>query len=957
MEKHRILSREAQSLWGKLASDGSHYWLPLWLHLSDTGEIAKLLWDRWLPEHTKMDIAAGLGSDAGQSLDMRLDYARKIAAFMAAAHDIGKASPVFVSKAAKVGFSDIVDEITSKGLPVSAMNPVQARDFPHGLVGECILERQGLDRSFAVIVGGHHGKPPDSAMAISHVENFPSFTGIGAAPWEEVWKELLHLALDLSGLDRMPRGNISVPAQVLLSGFLIMADWLASGQEYFPLLSRDYSCSVVPSAEERAEAAWRNLHFPAGGDFADDCSWTELYSRRFQRTARPMQDDAVQVAVQAKDPGIFIIEAPMGEGKTEAALAVAEVMARRYGLSGVYFALPTQATSDGIFPRILEWIRALHPQDSRSVFLAHGKAGFNEDYAGIKLDSNLYDDEAGGGPWAQFRPEVIVNDWTCGRKKGLLADFVVGTIDQVLLAGLKSKHLALRHLGLANKVVILDECHAYDAYMNSYLDLVLSWLGAYHVPVVVLSATLPPHRRNELLQAYRSAWGSKQKKLYISRRAVQDTSRMESKDFLENKLPCTDAYPLISYTDGLLIKEDMPQPSGRKLNVRTEVMDGDSLVDRLAGLLSAGGCAGVIRNTVKEAQATAALLEEKFGTSCVRLLHSRFLACDRVRKEKELRDLLGPGERQRPEKLIVVGTQVMEQSLDVDFDVLFTDICPLDLLLQRMGRLHRHDRKTMRPFKLREAVCFIMGIEGVASFEQGSKAVYGTYLLLKTEAFLPHVIHMPEDIVQLVRQAYEQGYEQEMKDRLCAAGGSKDIHRICDEALTEYKGFLETKKNKAAVFQIRRPDKQKNSLIEWLAVSVKDDASGKRGEATVRDSADSLEVLVVVKKEDGRFYTVPWLSQYADVHIDGVADSVLAKEIAGCRVSLPGYFTAKWNIDKVIKVLEQLVLDNHLDEWYSSYWLDGELFLVLNESGEMQLLDKKVVYDERYGLSLKEQEG
>lgn len=386
------------------------------------------------------------------------------------------------------------------------------------------------------------------------------------------------------------------------------------------------------------------------------------------------------------------------------------------------------------------------------------------------------------------------------------------------------------------------------------------------------------------------------------------------------------------------------------------MLDEDVLVDRLLELLSEGGCVGIIRNTVKQAQETAVRLEKTFGTECVRLLHSQFLACDRVQKEKELRDLLGPGECQRPTKLIVVGTQVMEQSLDVDFDVLFTDICPMDLLLQRMGRLHRHARKTPRPFKLCKAVCFIMGVDGAASFAQGSTVVYGAYSLLKTKAFLPSVIHMPDDIVRLVRQAYEQGFEQEMKERLCTAS-SADIHRICDGALAEYNALLAAKEEKAKSFQIKRPDKQKKSLIEWLAVAVKDDASGKRGEATVRDSTNSLDVLVVVKKRDDCFYTVPWLSQYADVRIDSVADHALAKSIAGCRVSLPGYFTAKWNIDKVIKVLEQIVLDNQLVDWYSSYWLNGELFLVLDESGAMQLLDKVVIYDERYGLSIKDQEG
>ena len=152
-----------------------------------------------------------------------------------------------------------------------------------------------------------------------------------------------------------------------------------------------------------------------------------------------------------------------------------------------------------------------------------------------------------------------------------------------------------------------------------------------------------------------------------------------------------DSYPLISYTEGTEIKEVMPPSSGRRLDVRIETLEENCLVEKLTELLSEGGCAGILRNTVKQAQETAQILEKQFPGR-VRLLHSRFLACDRVRKEKELRELLGPGETQRPEKLIVVGTQVMEQSLDVDFDVMFTDICPMDLLLQRLGRLHRHDR-------------------------------------------------------------------------------------------------------------------------------------------------------------------------------------------------------------------------------------------------------------------------
>lgn len=207
--------------------------------------------------------------------------------------------------------------------------------------------------------------------------------------------------------------------------------------------------------------------------------------------------------------------------------------------------------------------------------MAHGKSGFNDVYTGIRLKSHLYDEEDDD----EKQADVVVNDWTQGRKKGLLADFVVGTIDHVLMGGLKMKHLALRHLGLVNKVIILDECHAYDAYMNQYLDLVLSWLGAYDVPVIVLSATLPPHRRQELLVAYQNR--KIEKKVDIATDPVSP-------------------YPLISYTDGKNIYHDLPEPSGRKRVVRLAQLDEDNLGETLSALLADGGCAGIICNTVKK---------------------------------------------------------------------------------------------------------------------------------------------------------------------------------------------------------------------------------------------------------------------------------------------------------------------------------------------------------------------
>ncbi|MDO4203749.1 MAG: CRISPR-associated helicase Cas3' [Selenomonadaceae bacterium] len=943
-EKNKVIhiSKKTKNLWGKLSKDTPDYWLPLWVHLFDTCEVAKLIWHNWVPKHTKHEIANGMEFASGKSIEEKLQYAGRVYAFLAAVHDIGKASPVFVIKAAKAGFPDIVDEIADSGLNVSVKKNGINNSFTHAIIGERILERAGLDCSYGVIIGGHHGKPADEAVLVERTDNYPDATGVGEEVWDSVHKELIGFGLQRAELESLPIGKVSLTAQVLLTGLLIMADWFASGTDYFPLLNRMRREISEEELNKRAEKAWDCLSLPCTEIFSSDCSMEELFQKRFGRPPRPLQECAVQKAAEVCNPGLFIIEAPMGEGKTEAALVAAEIIARRTGMGGIYFALPTQATSDGIFPRIIEWIEALRSGVSRTVFLAHGKSGFNKDYEGIKINSLLCDEENDD----LSRPSAIVNDWTAGRKKGMLADFVVGTVDHVLMAGLKMKHLAMRHLGLANKIVIIDECHAYDAYMSSYLDLVLSWLGAYHVPVILLSATLPAARRKSMLDAYGSAHRSKEKKENLLASLLRGKSVKNEKQNAEQE---TLKYPLISYTDGNTIFEAEPAASGRNLTVELRIIDTENLADNLRSLLSGGGCVGIIRNTVSEAQQTAQMLEEIFGAEHVYLLHSRFLSADRVRKEQIIRGKLGPGDKGRPSKMIVVGTQVMEQSLDVDFDVLFTDICPMDLLLQRMGRLHRHERES-RPVRMQKPVCYIMGIENDIYFAKGNTAVYGDYLLLKTRAFLKDTVNLPEDIPLLVSRVYDKRYDDLARGNLSKYAEQNTVDDIYLSAEKKYQELIAAKTGRAATFQIKKPNLKKGSMFGWLKARQEDDKSGKRAEATVRDASDSVQVVVVVKKNDGRYYTVPWLMEYPDKEITGVPSDRLAKAIAGCSVALPSLFAAPWNMNNTISALEKLILEDRLDQWYSSCWLDGELFLVLDEDLKTILLDKTLVYNEKYGL-------
>ena len=252
----------------------------------------------------------------------------------------------------------------------------------------------------------------------------------------------------------------------------------------------------------RVDRAWEKLALPFPWEAQPGIADPQEFAVRFGFAPNAVQRAVLEAVDTAAEPGILILEAQMGVGKTEAALAAAEIMASRFGLGGVFFGLPTQATANGIFPRLLGWADTQSEETlPQAIKLAHGMAELNECYLrlqgrGVQLEED-----------AQEEHQVQVHQWFRGNKQALLANFVIGTVDQLLLAALAQKHVMLRHLGLAGKVVIIDECHAYDTYMNCYLDRALEWLGWYKVPVILLSATLPARRRTELVEAYRQKKG------------------------------------------------------------------------------------------------------------------------------------------------------------------------------------------------------------------------------------------------------------------------------------------------------------------------------------------------------------------------------------------------------------------------------------------------------------------
>lgn len=947
------LSAAAMSVWAKhdRKTDGS---LPLYRHMADSGAVAGRLWDDWVPASTRRLISAGL---PGGESDGRI-----LVAWLAAGHDLGKATPAFSCQV-----PDLADAMTSAGLPMPAtLSSADRRRAPHSLASHVLIRKWLVDKhgwapavadAFAVIPGGHHGVPPSSNDLI-WLEDRSRLTGKTDA-WIKVHEELADYAAELSGArDRLPHWATTPPspqAQVLVTGIVILADWIASNHELFPYddvgdqtarIDRGLATLALPGP-------WRALAPPP----AD-----ELFTRRFDlpagATARPVQIAAYTVASTVSEPGLLIVEAPMGEGKTEAALAAAEVFAHRTGAGGCFVALPTMATSDAMFSRVLDWATRLPRHDGDdplSTYLAHGKSRFNEEFRGLMEASvrGVGVDECSESCSGTNDLAAMAHQWLFGRKKGVLADVVVGTIDQVLFGALKTRHLTLRHLALANKVVIIDEVHAVDTYMSVYLDRVVEWLGAYRIPTIVLSATLPSDRRRHLVESY-DRGSDTQPSTPIRRKTKWAKSPAETSppgspyDDLEGDI----GYPVITASSGASPVVHQVAASGRSVDVRIEpIADDDAaLLDALRTATADGGCAAIIRNTVGRAQQTKALLERHFPGE-VTLAHSRFLAVDRSRIEGALRSAFGRDAARRPQRHFVVGTQVLEQSLDVDFDLMVTDVAPLDLVLQRVGRLHRHLRPAgARPPALSIPRCLVTGVEDWSAQPilavEASRYVYGGSTLLRSSSVLASrlalggTVTLPDDIAPLVQSAYStalqppSGWEAEweLAEREATARRNDQVKRAEDFLLAE-------------------PPRRRKvlSIVGWIDRGAGEAEDSGRGRAQVRDTDDGIEV-IVVQRVDGELRMLPWLDEHGGRRLDsgtGISPQ-LARAAATCTVRLPPRLTSRWMIDRVIDELET----NGIAAWQDSPWLGGELVLVIDESGRADVAGHILEYDKELGLLL-----
>lgn len=599
----------------------------------------------------------------------------------AGSHDIGKVSPCFYEKLRK-GCDDGVGD-----WPALPVNPDLERQWGgHAGVSQVAARAMGAPRWIAEIVGQHHGFSPPVAGRRADAEVF------GGIAWQAQREALAEELKTRLGMD-WP--EVQSPEQArLLAGLTSVSDWIGSGRHF-----------------ENPDLPWQpsiRLALDEAGFISQAYRQQLQFSDVFGFSPRAAQTQLIESVV---GPGVYVLEAPMGLGKTEAALYAAYGLLQQGQACGIYFALPTQLTSNKIHERFNRFLRSVLADDCpQRALLLHANAWL--------VDTEMGEEGRPGGAWFNHA------------KRGLLAPFAVGTIDQALMAAMNVKHGFVRAFGLAGKVVILDEVHTYDAYTGTLLDSLVKLLRALHCTVILLSATLSRERRSRLLG-----------------------TRLESH-----------AYPLITAVGKDGEAHEFPVAAERSSRVAIHLARDERLaVQEALDRVAEGQQVLWIENTVKDAQQRyldLATRAAEIGAECG-LLHSRYTMTDRQRIEDRWVDLFGVGCPQRGERgRILVGTQVLEQSLDIDADFLVSRFAPTDMLLQRIGRLWRH-AGTPRPVNARcEAWLLAPELDAavdapLAAF--GSSAhVYSPYVLCRSlEVWLGvNAVSLPQDIRALIEETY-----------------------------------------------------------------------------------------------------------------------------------------------------------------------------------------------------------
>jgi CRISPR-associated endonuclease/helicase Cas3 len=676
--------------WGKAqpASGCDPTWHPAAYHGLDVAAVGEALLD------SRPQLLAALSRVSSLPESM----ARSWFLFALAIHDIGKFTCCFQAKveerfrnrarwAEKPLSKDLGHGRTGlalweggcdiDGLARDIFTPLFGSDQEHAWDAHCSFNH------WVAAVAGHHGRPVASNDAFDKL----SLTNLVCQEALTDARDYIQACAALFG-PRLPEHTPPPKADAMkrsswpVAGLAMLCDWVGSNQDWFPYSPPAYS---LPKYWERAQIMARDALDKAGLTAPPIAArFTVVHALgKADASATPLQGWAADAPISGQS--LAIIEDLTGAGKTEAGLILAHRLMASGAAEGLYWALPTMATADALYRRLETSYRRMFA-DARqaSLMLAHSASSFNEVFT-----KSLFTPKAeGAAGYSQLGESEVDDDditasaacarWLADdRRKTFLADIGVGTIDQALLGVLPSKHQALRLAALSRRVLVIDEAHSYDPYMTKLLESLLEFQGALGGSAVVMSATLTIAARRKFTEAFARGAGWRPKP------DIRETG-----------------FPLATFvTQGQPAAERvLPACRGTRRDLAIRRLDDEAAaIATLAEAASRGQGAVWIRNTVQDALDAQRALREALPGADIDLFHARFALGDRLAIERRVLASFGKASQGDQRQRIVIATQVVEQSLDCDWDVMISDLAPVDLLIQRAGRLHRHDHRPPRP--------------------------------------------------------------------------------------------------------------------------------------------------------------------------------------------------------------------------------------------------------------------
>ncbi|WP_061250259.1 CRISPR-associated helicase/endonuclease Cas3 [Leptospira alstonii] len=926
-----------RSYWGKANREGNYHLLVY--HCLDVAAVGEIYLSK--NETFCVHLSRKLGIDP--------ETLKSLFVFFLVLHDLGKFSDCFQSL-----IPDIKTKLGNLNTPIGPYSIrhdslgyifwgeqiLKKRDF--GSYSGLLVERNWLgwnglqsskDKSYFAeftnvlirCVTGHHGRPPSKngysgQTAVSPDSHFTEADIAAALNFSEEVHRILRPNPKFDG-NLKTLYDSAAQISFWLGGLAVLCDWIGSNAEIFkyhsePIDLEEYYTTISLNRASKA--------IEMSGVLPSKTSLTGNHFSIFEylNEPTPLQKFCSEV-VLPDSPSLFILEDATGAGKTEAALILTHRLMQKNDYSGFYVGLPTMATANGMYKRMREVYRKLYTKDSLpSLVLAHGARDLSDSFRDSLIADNVIREDLNYSSKYEKDSEesasAVCKVWLAdNRKKSLLADVGVGTIDQALLSVLSVKFQSLRMFGLSRKVLVLDEVHSYDPYMAELICSLLKTQAAIGASVILLSATLPKVLRQKFSESF--AFGL-------------DTELQEIK---------REAYPLVSLVTNRSEVDETSIATRKEVNRKVNVeflFDQERVFQKILEMSNEGKCVCWIRNTVSDASAAFSFLYSKLGDR-VLLFHSRFAMGDRLNIESRVLENFGSKSDQKSRKgKVVVATQVVEQSLDLDFDCLITDLAPIDLILQRAGRLHRHCRDVFGNTKQGldergEPVLWIFSPEPIddpdsnwfSRFSRGGAKVYPDHgklwltarILQKQKGW-----RMPEDARILIESVY---------------GIDVNVPQSFRENLSKVENDKKKRESAAVLSTIR---------LELGYDSTSNETSWDDSKFSTRYGVDNSTKVVLAKFVSGRL--VPWISD-------------TNRDWQNSEISVPNYLADKKiifensNISEIISNCKKQLPDK------GRYCVLLPLFLEDNTWKGKSLNNKdkivSLVYDERFGLRKEEQRG